>query len=338
MAAAPGLTPDQLAAFDRDGACVLIQGERGGRESCKPTLTPPPPDPAPPPPGFLVLPSFAPPATVAALLAATAARLASVDEETAAAASVFSTTNQSAVAAPYFLASAAAAAPFFEADAVDPATKRLREGVAMKDAVNKIGHALHDVDPTFKQFTRSLTPVFRSLRYAAPTPVQSMLICKGARVGGEVVPHQDSAFLWTTPAPSVVGCWLALHDASVANGCLFAVPGSHRAVPIGDRFVRSEAGGDADGGGVRVGFQSGARPTYDTAGAVPLPAPAGTLVLLHGGVVHFSAPNASAAPRAAFTVHVVEGGRGHAWAPDNWLQRPAGAPFVALYEEGEETA
>ena len=290
-------------------------------------------DPPPHPSGFHVLPSFAPPATVASLLAATAARLASVDEETAAAASVFSTTDQSAVAAPYFLASAATASPFFEADAVDPATKRLREGVAMKDAVNKIGHALHDVDPTFKAFTHSLTPVFRSLRYGAPTPVQSMLICKGARVGGEVVPHQDSAFLWTTPAPSVVGCWLALHDASVANGCLFAVPGSHRTVPIGDRFVRS--GGDGDGG-VRVGFQSGARPTYDTAGAVPLPALAGTLVLLHGGVVHFSAPNASAAPRAAYTVHVVEGGRGHAWAPDNWLQRPAGAPFVALYDEGEE--
>jgi len=37
-------------------------------------------------------------------------------------------------------------------------------------------------------------------------------------VGGEVVPHQDSTFLWTEPQPSVVGLWLALEDATTENG------------------------------------------------------------------------------------------------------------------------
>ncbi len=46
---------------------------------------------------------------------------------------------------------------------------------------------------------------------AATSPQHSL-------VGGEVVPHQDSTFLWTEPQPSVVGLWLALEDATTENG------------------------------------------------------------------------------------------------------------------------
>lgn len=283
--------------------------------------------------GFLILPGFADAATLHQLRQAATDRLHSLDAASIAAAASFcfgaAKGGAARAAAPHFLESAATAAPFLEADAVDEASGQLKPGVDPAAAVNKIGHALHDVDPTFRSFSRSpaLASIFRSLNYARPLPVQSMLICKSARVGGEVVPHQDSAFLWTVPRPTVVGCWLALDDADEGNGCLFAVPGSHVAVPVPDRFVRSQ---QADG--VHVGFSKKTPPAYDTAGAVPLPARAGTLVLLHGGVVHFSAPNASGRPRSAFTLHVVEGGGGVAWADDNWLQRPAGQPFVALYE------
>ena len=47
-------------------------------------------------------------------------------------------------------------------------------------AVNKIGHALHDLDPTFRAFSRSqrVAALLRSLGYARPLPVQSMYICK----------------------------------------------------------------------------------------------------------------------------------------------------------------
>ena len=47
-------------------------------------------------------------------------------------------------------------------------------------------------------------------------------------IGGEVVPHTDSTFLFTDP-PTVVGLWLALEDATVDNGCLFTLPGAHKA-------------------------------------------------------------------------------------------------------------
>lgn len=46
-------------------------------------------------------------------------------------------------------------------------------------------------------------------------------------IGGEVVPHQDNTFLYTDP-PTCTGMWLALEDATIKNGCLWAIPGSHK--------------------------------------------------------------------------------------------------------------
>lgn len=46
-------------------------------------------------------------------------------------------------------------------------------------------------------------------------------------IGGEVVPHQDNSFLYTEPS-TCTGLWLALEDAKTINGCLWAIPGSHK--------------------------------------------------------------------------------------------------------------
>ena len=46
-------------------------------------------------------------------------------------------------------------------------------------------------------------------------------------IGGEVVPHQDSTFIYTEPL-SCVGLWWALEDADKSNGCLWALPEEHR--------------------------------------------------------------------------------------------------------------
>ena len=57
--------------------------------------------------------------------------------------------------------------------------------------------------------------------------VQSMYIFKQPGIGGKVGAHQDGTFLYTKPQ-SVVGMWYALEDCSKTNGCLWAVPGSHK--------------------------------------------------------------------------------------------------------------
>ena len=62
------------------------------------------------------------------------------------------------------------------------------------------------------------------------------------------------------------------------------------------------------------------REPYDTSRARPLPAPTGTLVVLHGSLPHWSAPNRSDASRHAFTWHVIDATADY--LADNWLQRP----------------
>jgi ectoine hydroxylase-related dioxygenase (phytanoyl-CoA dioxygenase family) len=42
-----------------------------------------------------------------------------------------------------------------------------------------------------------------------------------------VVPHQDNSFIYTEPQ-TCTGLWLALEDATILNGCLWAIPGSHK--------------------------------------------------------------------------------------------------------------
>lgn len=39
--------------------------------------------------------------------------------------------------------------------------------------------------------------------------------------------HQDASFLHTEPLGRVLGVWLALEDATLENGCLWFIPGSH---------------------------------------------------------------------------------------------------------------
>ena len=107
-------------------------------------------------------------------------------------------------------------------------------------------------------------------------------------------------FLYTDP-PSAVGFWFALEDCTAANGCLSFVPGSHKTSPITKRFVRMDGGG--------TGF-------IDIGGSFEEPdedefkieeCPAGTLVVIHGNVLHKSESNRSLKSRYIYTFHVIEG-------------------------------
>ena len=72
-------------------------------------------------------------------------------------------------------------------------------------------------------------------------------------------------------------------------------------------------------------------PEWDLSLFEALPVEAGTLVLLHGSVVHFSHENFSDKSRHAYTVHYVESGADYTWTADNWLQRPSNFKFEPLY-------
>ena len=77
----------------------------------------------------------------------------------------------------YFFESANNISFFFEEGAHD-AEGKLKQEKAL--SINKIGHALHDVDPVFRKWTRShkLTQLLLDLGLIKPLPVQSMYIFK----------------------------------------------------------------------------------------------------------------------------------------------------------------
>jgi len=262
--------------------------------------------------GFLILEDFVPAAACEGLITHTKEMVETADLSHVA--TIFSTTTVQHAADAYFATSGDKIRFFFEAGAFD-ADGRLNRPKDL--ALNKIGHALHDLDPEFDAFSRQprLAVLVGDLGIRQPLLLQSMYIFKSPGIGGEVVGHTDSTYLYTEPT-SCVGLWFALEDATVENGCLWALPGRH-CEPLRSRFLRK-----ADG---TLGYE-----VYDPAplpsdGAVPLEARRGTLIVLHGQLPHLSGPNRSARSRHAYTLHVIDGAC--RYLPDNWLTRAADMPL-----------
>ncbi|XP_032162164.1 phytanoyl-CoA dioxygenase domain-containing protein 1 isoform X3 [Mustela erminea] len=126
----------------------------------------------------------------------------------------------------YFLSSGDKIRYFFEKDVFDEKGNFL---VPPEKSINKIGHALHAYDPVFRSVTHSpkVQALAKSLGFQMPVVVQSMYIFKQPHFGGEVDPHQDSTFLHTEPLGRLLGLWIALENATLENGCLWFIPGSH---------------------------------------------------------------------------------------------------------------
>ena len=211
----------------------------------------------------------------------------------------------------YFLTSGDKIRCFFEKDAFN------ENGELRQDAhlcLNKLGHAMHDLDSVFKEFSHSsrLAAVARSIGFKQEKLLQSMYIFKQPRIGGEVTCHVDHTYLWTEPQ-TVIGFWFAIDDATTENGCMWALPGGHR-LPV---KTRNRLSPDR-----KSTFNEIFDPTpYPTTGLVPLEAPRGTLILLNGTLPHRSGPNTSDKPRHAYTIHAIDGMADY--PSDNWLQRPA---------------
>ena len=260
--------------------------------------------------GFLVLPDFVDDAACLALRER-AIELARMHVPPPGQATIFTADGRALHAAEqYFLTSGEAIRCFFEKDAFG------EDGRLKSDAhlcLNKLGHAMHDLDPIFDAFSRTpaLRAVADSIGMRESRLLQSMYIFKQARIGGEVVCHTDHTYLWTEPA-SVVGFWFAIDDATTENGCMWALPGGHR-LPVKARSKLNAARTATE-------LEILDPAPYPSEGLVPLEAKRGTLVVLHGALPHRSGPNLSDRPRHAYTLHAIDGTA--TYLADNWLQRP----------------
>ncbi len=274
------LNPEQIAAYDRDG--------------------------------FLVLENFVDAAACDRLRARAEELVREFDPQGVV--SIFSTHEQTRTSDDYFLESGDKIRFFFEGNAFLP-DGTLRQ--SKERSINKIGHALHDLDPFFDQFSRTpaIKQLVSDLGIVEPLLLQSMYIFKQPRIGGEVTCHQDATFLYTEPL-RLAGLWFALEDATVDNGCLWAIPGGQK-LGLKSRFMR------ADGGGTRFEVIDDAPWPEDN--LHPLEVKKGTVIVLDSLLPHLSRENTSARSRHAYTLHVIEASAHY--SESNWLQRSREMPL-----------
>lgn len=131
---------------------------------------------------------------------------------------------------------------------------------------------------------------------------QSMLFVKGPGMPGQAW-HQDERFIPTRDR-SLVGAWIALDDATVDNGCLWVVPGSHRHGYLWPTRAHGNAE-EYDPSDQAFGF--------DEREGIAVEVRAGSVVFFNGYTLHRSLRNRTTGYRRALVNHYL-----NSWALLPW--------------------
>ncbi|MBN9414489.1 hypothetical protein ABS71_01550 [bacterium SCN 62-11] len=109
--------------------------------------------------------------------------------------------------------------------------------------------------------------------------LNDQMLCKPARYGSAKPYHQDSPY-WPIQPMELMTMWIALDDATLENGCLRYLRGSHKKGPL----EHDE----------RLGHHrmpQGWRDLPDSPEEVAVPIPAGSAICHHSLVLHETKPN-----------------------------------------------
>lgn len=144
-------------------------------------------------------------------------------------------------------------------------------------------HQAHKVSPVMHGFLAhpAIVDVLTTVVGQNVKCMQSMLFLKAAGKPGQAW-HQDEDYIPTRDR-SLIGAWIALDDATVENGCLWVIPGSHRAGILWPQYPHNDPRFDC------------ASESYDfpytDADAIPVEVKAGSVVFFNGYLLHRSLPN-----------------------------------------------
>jgi Phytanoyl-CoA dioxygenase (PhyH) len=161
---------------------------------------------------------------------------------------------------------------------------------------------------------RNAREIARQLLGSDCMPTGNHAILKPARIGGATPWHQDEAYWDPRFAHRAVSIWLALQPATLANGCMRFVPGSHRLPVLPHELI------SADSHGLRL---TGTTPD---APATICELPAGGATIHEGRMLHAAGPNLSGQPRRALVFGFglapvpLDTPNHYPWQRPEWLQ------------------
>jgi phytanoyl-CoA hydroxylase len=135
--------------------------------------------------------------------------------------------------------------------------------------------------PRFRGITRQLVGEDVSV-------YRAMFMNKPAARGTVLPYHQDGGSQWHLDRERFITVWTALDDATVENGCMEVIPGSHKLGLLSEH-------------GHTLTPEQEARHCRDT-DSIFLETPAGEAILLHNYLLHRSGVNRTEQPRRAFSV------------------------------------
>lgn len=183
-------------------------------------------------------------------------------------------------------------------------------------------HQPHYVSPVMDKFVRhpALCGVLSQVT-AAHLPfwdgsvkcMQSMLFVKPPQFQGQAW-HQDEVYIPTRDR-SLIGAWIAVDDATIENGCLYVIPGSHR---TGYLYPQRDHGNPDEFDFARESWG------FDESKQIPVEVKAGTVVYFNGYLLHRSFKNRSQIYRRVLVNHYM-----NAWSPLPWSIKEGEHPASA---------
>ena len=162
-----------------------------------------------------------------------------------------------------------------EVDEHEPDAEVLKKYVAI--------HFPHKISPIIRRYLShpKVTDILTGVVSDNVKCMQSMLFVKAPGKAGQAW-HQDEYFIPTRDR-SLIGAWIAIDDATVDNGCLWIIPGSHQPGYIHPR-IANDSSEYADVDTIDVS-------RYDQDNIVPVEVKSGSVVFFNGYVLHSSQRN-----------------------------------------------
>jgi phytanoyl-CoA hydroxylase len=164
---------------------------------------------------------------------------------------------------------------------IDIAERNPRDIFCNYYLAHRVDHgALYDLyqrHPVFRQITETekILQAIQSVYADEFYLFENSLVYKPEGTQNEVPWHQD--YMYMTNDPDKVIAWLAMDDITEENGCMYAIPGSHKSGTLDYRHVPGEA----------YSKRTDLR-LVDESRACPLLMNAGDLLVFHQFVLHSS--------------------------------------------------